>query len=70
MCSGTCVLYKIPLVVMAENYNFVGGEDPLASKRVEIVNLHDKEITAMMRDWIASDRGRAVWDEDIGEVSS
>ncbi|BEJ02955.1 hypothetical protein CcaverHIS641_0101300 [Cutaneotrichosporon cavernicola] len=70
MCSGTCVLYKIPLIVMAENNNFVGGEDLLASKGVEIVNLRDKEITAMMRDWIASDRGRAVWDEDIGEVSS
>jgi cytosine deaminase len=69
-CSGTCVLYKIPVLIMAENDNFVGGEDLLASKGVEIVNLRDAEITKMMRDWIASDVGRRVWNEDIGEVSA
>ncbi|KLT44870.1 putative cytosine deaminase [Cutaneotrichosporon oleaginosum] len=69
MCSGTCVLYKIPLLVMAENDNFIGGEDLLAAKGVEIVNLRDPEITKMMRDWIASDVGQRVWNEDIGEMS-
>lgn len=64
------MLYKFPLLVMAENDNFVGGEDLLASKGVEIVNLHDAEITKMMRNWIASDDGRRVWKEDIGEVSA
>lgn len=69
-CSGTCVLYKIPTVVIGENDNFVGGEDLLASKGIELVNLKDAELTKMMSDWIASDIGKRVWNEDIGEVSA
>lgn len=59
-------MYKIPLVVMAENENFVGGEDTLQRKGVEVVNLKDETITKMMRDWIASPSGQKHWQEDIG----
>ncbi|ORY26574.1 putative cytosine deaminase [Naematelia encephala] len=69
MCSATCTLYKIPLVVLAENRNFLGGEDFLKGKGVQVVNLDDEEITKMMGDWIKSEAGQKVWNEDIGEVS-
>ncbi|KAL1409840.1 Cytosine deaminase [Vanrija albida] len=69
MCSGTCVLYKFPTVVLAENENFVGGEDFLRSQGVEVVNLKDEGITQMMAEWIASEAGRKIWNEDIGEVT-
>lgn len=68
-CSGTCVLYKIPVVVMGEHANFVGGEDLLKSKGIEVVNLEDPEITKMFSDWMESDVGKRIWNEDIGEVS-
>lgn len=55
---------------MAENENFVGGEELLRSKGVEIVNLQDPEITKMMSDWIAGPVGQKVWNEDIGEVTA
>lgn len=56
--------------MLAENDNFVGGEDFLRSQGVEVVNLKDAEITKMMADWIASDAGKKIWNEDIGEVSA
>lgn len=64
------MLYKIPVVVMAEHENFVGGEDLLKAKGVEVVNLQDAEITKMFSDWIASEAGQRIWNEDIGEVSA
>lgn len=64
------MLYKFPLLVMAENDSFVGGEDLLRSKGVEVVNLRDPEITKMMSEWIAGPIGQKVWNEDIGEVSA
>jgi len=69
MCSATCVLYKIPLVVLAENTNFLGGEDLLRQRGVEVVNLDDPELKKMMADWIDGEVGRKVWNEDIGEKS-
>jgi creatinine deaminase len=53
---------------MAENTNFVGGEDLLRSRGVDVVNLQDGEITRMMKDWIESPGGKTHWNEDIGEV--
>ncbi|EKD03252.1 cytosine deaminase [Trichosporon asahii var. asahii CBS 8904] len=63
-----CIMF--PLVVLAENENFVGGEDLLRSKGVEVVNLQNPEITKMMSDWIAGPVGQKVWNEDIGEVTA
>ncbi len=54
---------------MAENANFVGGEDLLKSKGVEVVNLKDQEMTKIMSDWIEGP-GAKVWNEDIGEITS
>jgi len=39
MCTGACILYGIPQVVIGENETFLGGEDVLKQHGVE-VNTH------------------------------
>lgn len=65
MCTGAILLYGISRVVMGENRTFVGGEDYLRSRGVEVVNLDDQACMDLMRDFI--ERRPDVWDEDIGE---
>jgi cytosine deaminase len=65
MCSGAILLYGIPRVVMGENRTFVGGEDYLRARGVEVVNLDSAECVALMNDFIATHP--EIWNEDIGE---
>ncbi len=65
MCTGAILLYGIPRVVIGENRTFVGGEDYLRSRGVEVVNLDSDECVALMREFIAAHLD--VWNEDIGE---
>jgi len=65
MCSGAILLYDIPRVVMGENRTFVGGEDYLRSRGVEVVNLDSAECLALMNEFIAAHP--EIWNEDIGE---
>jgi cytosine deaminase len=65
MCTGAILLYGIPRVVMGENETFVGGEDYLRSRGVEVVNLDSEECKALMREFIAAHP--EIWYEDIGE---
>ncbi|MGH2488897.1 MAG: deaminase, partial [Candidatus Limnocylindria bacterium] len=65
MCSGAILLYDIPRVVMGENRTFVGGEDYLRSRGVEVVNLDSQECIELMRAFIAAHP--EIWNEDIGE---
>lgn len=53
MCTGACLLYGISRVVVAENKNFLGGEDYLKSRGVEVVVLDDPECKALMDKFIA-----------------
>jgi len=64
MCSGTCLLYKIPKIVVAENVTFLGAEDWLRSNGVEVDVLQDEECIEMMRSFIAARPD--IWNEDIG----
>ena len=66
MCSGAILLYGIPRVVMGENRTFVGGEDELRSRGVEVVNLDSDECVQLMNAFIAAHP--EIWNEDIGEV--
>lgn len=66
MCTGAILLYKIPRVVVGENATFVGGEDLLRSRGVEVIVLGDAECVAMMTDFIAAHP--SLWNEDIGVV--
>ena len=65
MCTGAILLYKIPRVIIGENRTFLGGEELLRSRGVEVVVLDDAECIELMEDFIA--REPALWNEDIGE---
>ena len=65
MCSGAILLYGIPRIVIGENETFLGGEDLLRSRGVEVVNLDSAECKALMAEFIA--RHPEIWNEDIGE---
>jgi cytosine/creatinine deaminase len=67
MCTGAILLYGIPRVVLGENRTFVGGEDLLRSRGVEVVNLDSAECVALMDEFIAAHP--EIWNEDIGEGS-
>ena len=65
MCTGAILLYGIPRVVLGENETFLGGEDYLRSRGVEVVNVRSAECLALMREFIAAHP--ELWNEDIGE---
>jgi creatinine deaminase len=65
MCTGAILLYGIPRVVMGENRTFVGGEDYLRQRGVEVVNLDSQECVDLMNAFIAAHP--EIWNEDIGE---
>lgn len=65
MCTGAILLYGIPRVVMGENRTFVGGEDYLRQRGVEVVNLESPECVKLMAEFIAEHP--EIWFEDIGE---
>lgn len=65
MCTGAILLYGIPRVVVGENETFMGGEDYLRSRGVEVINLDSPECKALMAEFI--ERYPDVWNEDIGE---
>jgi len=64
MCSGTILLYGIPRVVIGENRTFMGEEELLRSRGVEIEVLQDPECLELMRRFIAGNP--RLWNEDIG----
>jgi cytosine deaminase len=64
MCSGAILLYGVPRVVMGENRTFVGAEDYLRARGVEVVNLDSAECVELMREFIAEHP--ELWNEDIG----
>ena len=65
MCSGAILLYEIPRVVIGENRTFMGGEELLRARGVDVVLLDDPECVAMMERFIAE--RPELWNEDIGE---
>lgn len=65
MCSGAILLYGIPKVIVGENKTFMGEEDWLRSKGVEIEVINDPECIAMMETFISEKP--ELWNEDIGE---
>jgi cytosine deaminase len=65
MCTGAILLYGIPRVVIGENTTFLGAEDLLRSRGVEVVVADDPECRTMMQSFITDHP--ALWNEDIGE---
>ena len=65
MCTGAILLYGIPRVVIGENRTFLGGEDLLRAKGVEVVVADDRRCVDMMTGFIEARPD--LWNEDIGE---
>ena len=65
MCTGAILLYGIPRIVIGENRTFLGGEDLLRARGVEIVNLDSQECVDLLHGFIAEHP--EIWNEDIGE---
>jgi len=65
MCSGAIVLYGIPRVVIGENRSFLGEEEWLRSRGVELTVLDDPGCIALMERFMREQP--ALWNEDIGE---
>lgn len=66
MCSGAILLYGIPRIVVGENLTFMGEEDLLRSRGVDVEVVQDPACVALMREFIAAEP--RLWNEDIGET--
>jgi cytosine/creatinine deaminase len=66
MCTGATLLYKIPRIVIGENQTFLGEEELLRSRGVELTVLDDAECVEMMTRFITTHP--TLWAEDIGEL--
>ncbi|MCK5456488.1 MAG: nucleoside deaminase [Melioribacteraceae bacterium] len=65
MCSGAIHLYGIPKVIIGENKTFMGEEEHLRSKGVDVEVVNDNTCLEMMNKFI--DENPALWNEDIGD---
>lgn len=65
MCSGAIHLYGIPKVIIGENKTFMGEEEHLRSKGVDVEVVNDSSCIEMMNKFI--DENPVLWNEDIGE---
>jgi len=64
MCSGAILLYGIPRVVIGEHSTFMGEEELLRSRGVQVEVLQNRECIDMMTRFIAEKP--ELWNEDIG----
>ena len=65
MCSGAILLYGIPRVVVGENRSFVGEEDLLRARGVQLDVVQDADCIALMEAFMR--QHPELWNEDIGE---
>jgi len=64
MCSGAILLYGIPTVIVGENRTFLGEEDLLRARGVDVRVLQDPECIGLMASFIEARPD--LWNEDIG----
>ncbi len=67
MCSGTMLLYGIPKVVIAENKTFMGEEELLRTRGVDVTVVNDLACYELMQKFISEKPD--VWNEDIAVES-
>jgi creatinine deaminase len=65
MCSGAILLYGIPRVVIGENVSFLGEEELLRSRGVQLEVVDDPRCKQLMADFMRE--CPELWNEDIGE---
>ena len=66
MCCGAVILYGIPKVVIGENQSYMGEEEWLKSRGVEIEVMQDRSCIRIMSNFIAEQP--QLWNEDIGVI--
>jgi cytosine deaminase len=64
MCSGAILLYGIPRVVIGENRTFMGEEELLRSRGVQLEVIQDPRCVELMETFIREHP--ELWAEDIG----
>jgi len=64
MCSGAILLYGIRRVIIGENKTFLGEEELLMSRGVQLDVRQDTRCIQMMTDFIRMHP--ELWNEDIG----
>jgi cytosine deaminase len=64
MCSGATLLYKIPKVVVGENHTFLGPEEMLKARGVEVEVMNDTKCLERLETFIREHPD--LWHEDIG----
>ncbi|MCF6226366.1 MAG: nucleoside deaminase [Xanthomonadales bacterium] len=64
MCSGAILLYEIPRIIIGENKTFMGEEELLRSRGVQLEVLQDQTCIDMMQAFIQ--QRPELWNEDIG----
>jgi creatinine deaminase len=65
MCSGAILLYGIRKIIVGEHETFMGEEELLKSRGVQVDVLHDPVCVGLMQQFIADKP--ELWNEDIGE---
>lgn len=65
MCSGAILLYGIPRVIIGENQTFMGDEELLRSRGVELTVVDNQDCIDLMTRFI--EEHPQLWNEDIGE---
>lgn len=65
MCSGAILLYGIPKVVVGENQTFMGAEQLLADRGVEVLVMDNQQCKSLMQQFIREYPD--VWRQDIGQ---
>ncbi len=65
MCCGAILLYGIPKVIVGENQTYLGDEDLLRSRGVEVEVWQEAACTELMRSFMAA--RPELWNEDIGK---
>lgn len=64
MCSGAIMLYGIPKVIVGENKTFMGDEELLRSRGIDVQVVQDPDCIRMMETFIQ--QCPELWNEDIG----
>jgi cytosine deaminase len=64
MCSGAILLYGIQRVIIGENKTFLGEEELLKSRGVELEVRQDPTCIRMMENFIRTHP--ELWNEDVG----
>ncbi|KAJ3343336.1 hypothetical protein HDU93_008701 [Gonapodya sp. JEL0774] len=65
--TGAILLYKIPRVIIGENETYLGEEELLKSRGVEVTVVNNARCRELMQQFIAEKP--EMWAEDTGETT-